>query len=626
MIQLESPLSAQFRLLARTVIAAAMRVFRHLPTVGALLGLVAVSFAFIGWYRSGSSDLREMLHRLGAVATINEPYHSEDPWTSAAQGCAVVAAGILGLELFRFLAGHTWDRVRIAFRRIMSGLLSQRRILVVGSSSEALWLAEQIARQPAVGRLSPPYMVTHVCVNDTPTDRSSAHGSLMSIEVPRFDKVSLSAVGLGWADEVLLLGDSDSRALEMLSLSIEITDGRRGPSKPRVIRLRLESPEVAERVRAAEWRHGRTVGSQSCPIDVRVWIADDLAARHALRRQTIDWRHPFSKPGGSTELICLGFGMSQRVFALALLRQAHHIDEAPMRIVAIDPEVERAVARLRTSFPNIDSVATIETIAADGFSSEVQRLITERATRPNTNLCIAISVGDVDLNLELALGLPKCVYCSDQGLRSPPVFLRQSLAAEPAMICKWLANSGSRGGLALQPWGGLDHSYDVLSIMEGALDARARRVHQAYLDDAQNHPQPQDALDPLSSRRSWEMLSSFKRDDSRNSADCFVARLNSIGLELLGPGESSHCDLTTTVSPASIDAASLEVMARLEHRRWVVSRLLCGWSCGETRDEVRKVHPSIRPWEELNSVEKNKDYVVGSVMRLMGPGERLVRG
>lgn len=618
-------MSVYLRFAARSVVAALMGVLRHLPTVGALLGLVAVSFAFIGWKTSGSSDLKEMLQRLGAVATLNESYHSEDPWTGAAQAFATVAAGILGLELFRFLAGRTYDRVRLSFRRIMSRLLGQRRIMVVGSSSEALWIAEKIAHQPAVGRLSPPYIVTHVWVNDSPTDRSAAHGSLMSVEVPRFDKASLAAVGLGWADEILLLGDTDSRALEMLSLCLGIKDSRRGSQKPRAVRVRLESPDVAERVRAADWSHGRTLGSQSCLVDVRVWIADDLAARHALRRQKIDWRHPFSKPGGSTELICLGFGRSQRSFALALLRQAHHIDEAPMRIVAIDPDVERAVARLRTSFPNIDSVATIETIAADGFSSDVQRLIAERAANANSNLCITISLGDVDRNLELALGLPKSVHCSAQGLPSPIVFVRQSLVAESATICEWLAHSGTRGGLAIQPWGGLDHSYDGLSILEGALDARARRVHHAYLHDPQNHPRPEDALNPLSSRRSWEMLSSFLRDDNRNSADFFTARLKSVGLELLGPGEPSHGGLTATVSPASIDAASREIMARLEHRRWVVMRLLCGWSYGETRDDVGKVHPSIRPWAELVSSEKNKDFVVANVERSMGPDERLVR-
>ena len=159
MIQLESPLSAQLRLLARTVIAAAMRVFRHLPTVGALLGLVAVSFAFIGWYRSGSSDLREMLHRLGAVATINEPYHSEDPWTSAAQGCAVVAAGILGLELFRFLAGHTWDRVRISFRRIMSGLLSQRTSTCRWSIEPSVYGDSRLCQRYADGSIFSPRVV-----------------------------------------------------------------------------------------------------------------------------------------------------------------------------------------------------------------------------------------------------------------------------------------------------------------------------------------------------------------------------------------------------------------------------------------------------------------------------------
>ena len=54
-------------------------------------------------------------------------------------------------------------------------------------------------------------------------------------------------------------------------------------------------------------------------------------------------------------------------------------------------------------------------------------------------------------------------------------------------------------------------------------------------------------------------------------------------------------------------------------------RLLCGWSYGETRDDVGKGHPSIRPWAELVSAEKNKDFVVANVERSVGQDERLVR-
>ncbi len=50
-----------------------------------------------------------------------------------------------------------------------------------------------------------------------------------------------------------------------------------------------------------------------------------------------------------------------------------------------------------------------------------------------------------------------------------------------------------------------------------------------------------------------------------------------------------------------------EQMARNVHEVWAASRMAQGWTYGEKRDDVKKTHPCLVPYEELPEVEKDYD-------------------
>jgi serine phosphatase RsbU (regulator of sigma subunit) len=51
----------------------------------------------------------------------------------------------------------------------------------------------------------------------------------------------------------------------------------------------------------------------------------------------------------------------------------------------------------------------------------------------------------------------------------------------------------------------------------------------------------------------------------------------------------------------------IETMAMIEHVRWSWEKRLNGWTFGRIRDEEKKFHPSLVPYEELSESEKEKD-------------------
>lgn len=73
----------------------------------------------------------------------------------------------------------------------------------------------------------------------------------------------------------------------------------------------------------------------------------------------------------------------------------------------------------------------------------------------------------------------------------------------------------------------------------------------------------------------------------------------------------------TDYRPAPVDTSDIElspelmalseVLARNVHDLWAEARSKDGWSYGEVRDDDRKTHPGLVPYENLSESEKDYD-------------------
>ena len=61
-----------------------------------------------------------------------------------------------------------------------------------------------------------------------------------------------------------------------------------------------------------------------------------------------------------------------------------------------------------------------------------------------------------------------------------------------------------------------------------------------------------------------------------------------------------------------------EVLAEMEHYRWLSERLLAGWRYGLVKDNANMLRPSIQPWATLPQDERDKDgSQVKEVMKIV---------
>ena len=72
----------------------------------------------------------------------------------------------------------------------------------------------------------------------------------------------------------------------------------------------------------------------------------------------------------------------------------------------------------------------------------------------------------------------------------------------------------------------------------------------------------------------------------------------------------------------------LEGLARNAHEIWAQQRLRDGWTYGAHRDDVKRTHPCLVPYENLSESEKEYDRVMvnETLKTILALGYRIVKG
>ena len=91
----------------------------------------------------------------------------------------------------------------------------------------------------------------------------------------------------------------------------------------------------------------------------------------------------------------------------------------------------------------------------------------------------------------------------------------------------------------------------------------------------------------------WGELDEKLRESCRQQADSIESKLRRIGCSLR-PIPAGRKPATVTFT-----AGEIEVMAEMEHERWMGERRLDGWVLGKERDTAHRVSPWLVAWKEL---------------------------
>jgi hypothetical protein len=153
-------------------------------------------------------------------------------------------------------------------------------------------------------------------------------------------------------------------------------------------------------------------------------------------------------------------------------------------------------------------------------------------------------------------------------------------------------------------------------IDSGAIERIAQLIHRKYLASQRMVGRSMDGEGPM---RPWSQLPDDLRQSNRGQARDILAKLAAIG-----------CDVVPQAQAAAIfrfRGDEVERLSRWEHDRWMAERISQGWTYGPVRDNDRKIHPLLVPYEDLEKAEQDKDRAaVRNIPGLLGAvGLRIIR-
>jgi RyR domain len=132
---------------------------------------------------------------------------------------------------------------------------------------------------------------------------------------------------------------------------------------------------------------------------------------------------------------------------------------------------------------------------------------------------------------------------------------------------------------------------------EEQLSTLAEAIHRHYRTTMAERDYPTDS--PLANAE-WDDLTVPQKEANRAQARAIDDKLDIYDLYVVSADHPEAVNLTWT-------SEQVERLARVEHDRWMYQKLEAGWTYGVLRSDAGKVHPLLKPYDELSDAEKDLD-------------------
>ena len=530
--------------------------------------------------------------------TVNSNPDESEGWEARMHLLFKATVGWAAARIYMATAGLKWDTASARW------LMRRHVVICAGGPASSKPDASAKAGQSAFAvDLALAMVREHSVVLSLPglgeTDRSrlwSAGVAVLASDGSMPDL--LQAAGAARAEMLIAMRDSVLDNIVLARTATSSSFGNPG----------LECKVMIEPIRAKhEFRLEDCFERNSLPR-IRIFNQAEVVARRLIDTHPPD--EPIALTNQGVHVVVVGLGAVGQAILLQLARQGHYRSGLKPKVTVIDRAASKRWDELKSAYPALPDWldveledSRIETITAQAVKGWAVN------ERPITMayVCTRDEVANLRISRIVLAGLQRL----EQAGVSPTA---RVVAIDPpggCVLADFLEHGAHDGRFQLFSLIQPEREGEASRLMEGLLhdldDARAKRVHAAYhAEQLASSQRTGNALKPAA--QPWELLEETYRNANRATADHFAVKLRAVGRTLVEQG-------TAPDSPLSAD--EIELLARMEHQRWWADRALDGWTLGKRNDE-RKLHPDLIPYDELSEEIRNYDRLaVGSMVRIV---------
>ncbi len=272
-------------------------------------------------------------------------------------------------------------------------------------------------------------------------------------------------------------------------------------------------------------------------------------------------------------------------------------------IYLVDANAEKILENLDRKYPRMQKACNLIPVSLDVRSAAFQNVIFLENPGLKEGFTAYICFHDDTLGLYTALTLHQ--YAERRRIK---IIVRIEHNPHVAQLIsdKWYTLDDIKEIIPVDMY---SLTADSSLIEAGELEYIAKAIHENYCKTEFEKGQT------LATNRllvSWDGLVSLTikkdgingkkyQDSNRNQARLIRNKLNSIGYDI-GPISDWEAPQTFIFTSGEV-----EILAEMEHERWMQEKITDGWSYGSERNDERRIHPSMVPYEQLSESEKEKD-------------------
>lgn len=323
-----------------------------------------------------------------------------------------------------------------------------------------------------------------------------------------------------------------------------------------------------------------TANKADLNCEIRIFSACERATRIIFNKYSPDRFTRVTSPSDAeVRVAVIGSGSLTQSMIIRFARLGHFANLKKMQICLFQ-EGTSMVSRLERSFRHLRKFVDIEMIDEphDLFDAEeFERLNSIALFSAVYLLCendaAAASILNKLSKIDTEIKMNVILALNDAG----------------GMLTRWVTEKNFEN-ITLYKFNVTDETFTKKGLILEELDKLAVVIHEDYLSKKKS-------LDPArASHRPWRLLPVDFRNQNRDQADHLGVKLRAIGY-----------DLEDDTSSVVISPEKAELLARMEHNRWWAHMALSGWTLNEKKDDLKKRHTDLIPYEQLPDETKQYD-------------------
>ncbi len=391
------------------------------------------------------------------------------------------------------------------------------------------------------------------------------------------DPSILKITAINRAKHIVIATNDDSVNVRLLR-SIEHTLSRKRKKKNIEIWLQIED------FKSFETFKGYKGEDPSLGTDVHIFSVFQRIAADTVDRFSPD---RYDTTGGSQrEIAVLGLDTLGQWLVLEAAQMYHFANMKKLRVTIIDSEIENKVKSLLRICPLLKRVIEINPVELLDF---LQMDSPESFSNVSTFFIAWEKIEEIEY---ISRKTRQLFFNSRESLESPAIVLVDISSCLCSEIMKESLETLEAIGVTVSRPAGISIKN------EEECDCLAMQIHNVYSNLSQKELELE-----------WSNMNDYFKDENRYAARHLPIKLRSLGLEAVPTDDPREA-----VDFKEILERSEQLLARLEHDRWLARKLVNGYIHGKKlerklRDRL-KIHVDIRPWEELSEKDREKDLVV----------------